>query len=185
MNDTKESLNELFDKRVKEMKNDNNVNRNDLRTIIETLITIYKNLLTKNDEKSRKINTNNSNFQNRVWRHSSAKQLLLSCGWSQTLNDFIVFDDKDINVSECLKSLVANRDIRPDSKDWINSERQFVNPSEVRDNELRKMGEKQRLQELEEFERNKRERKLIADNVKKEIESDIKFRKLKNEKTNQ
>ena len=180
-----ESLNELFDKRLNEMKNDDNISRNDLRTIIETLITIYKNLISnKDNERHRKINTNNSNFQNKVWRHSAAKQLLLSCGWSQTLNDFIVFDDKDIDVSECLKSLVDKRDVRPDSKDWINSERQFVNSSEVRENELRLSAQKQRLQEMSEFETNKRERQLIAENLKKEIKSDINFRKL-NQKTNQ
>ena len=176
--------NKLFDERLNQLKNDPNINRNDLRTIIETLITIYKNLVTnKDNEKHRKINTCNTNFNDKVWRHSSAKQLLLSCGWSQTLNDFIIFDSKDIDVSQCLKQLVANREVKPDSKDWINSGQKFFNPNDVKNEELRQMGEKQRLQELEEFEKNKRERQLIAENVKKEIKSDIKFRKSKNQMT--
>ena len=178
-----DSSSHSFDYFLNRLKSDPTISRNDLRTVIETLIKIYRNLVTnKDNEKYRTINVKNSQFHRNVWRHSLAQDLLLSCDWNETTDhQSIVFNGSDNDSSYSLTVLVNNREVKPDDKDWVNSGKQFVNPSDEREQRLREEAIKERQKELEEFEKDRKQRQMIGENVKKEIESDNKFRKFKNE----
>jgi hypothetical protein len=52
------------------------------------------------------------------------------------------------------------------------------NSNKLKEEELRRKANIERINELENFERQKREKELLALNIKKEIESDNKHRKL-------
>jgi hypothetical protein len=181
-----ESKEELLKNDLKSLELELNMSRNELRTCLETMITIFRNIDSNNDLKFRKIRIKNKSFHQKVWKYSSAKNFLFTSGWVQDIetednqiHEIIRLDSKNNCVKTSLKLLIDKRDIKPNSNEWTLDNKLLINNSnKLKEEELRRKANIERINELENFERQKREKELLALNIKKEIESDNKHRKL-------
>jgi hypothetical protein len=188
-----ESKSELLKNNLELLELEPNISRNDLRTCLETLITIFRNIDSNNDLKFRKIRIKNKSFHQKVWKYSSAKNFLLTSGWVQDtetednqIHEIIRFDESNNCLKTSLKLLIDKRDIKPDSNQWtLNNKLLINNSNKLREEELKRKANIERSNELEDFERQKREKELLALNIKKEIESDNRHRKLLTNNSNE
>lgn len=162
---------------------DNDLTATELRVCLDTMITIYKNVVISSDEKFRRIKTSNHQFKTKVWKHWSAKSLLLNHGWRLSWRELydgmpvieLTEDSKDV-ISHWIKVLIDYKmEVKPldDQKSQMNKEME----EKRKEQELKQKGEEQRLKELKEFQKEYQRRKELAEIVNKELKANIKYRK--------
>jgi hypothetical protein len=174
------SNNNLLTKYLNEMINDLTISRTDLRTCFETTINIYRNALTDVNKFGR-IRTSNLTFRKNVWRHSSIRSFILKSGWIVSTCDgsqVILFNNEEL-VRNGLKILIDCRFIKPDNEESIQSNKLVLQMRDhLREEELKLKALNEKTTQMKIFEDKKRENEVLVQNIKKEIESDNKYRKL-------
>ncbi|KAF2359232.1 PUB domain [Trinorchestia longiramus] len=150
----------------------------DLRTAIETLIQILRNIhQNSTNDKFRKIRTTNAKIVEKFWRFEGARTFLLITGW-RCEGEHIVLDS-DVDVVDALNFLVENRFVRPSEQEWVAETKQIiVNPEKERDLQLRAEAMKKKQREMEELMKDMDERKEIAANIIAEHRNDMEKRKI-------
>ncbi len=174
------SNNDLLTKYLNEMINDLTISRTDLRTCFETTINIYRNALTHINKFGR-IRTSNQTFRNNVWRHSSMRSFILKSGWIVTTCDdsqVIRFNNEE-SLRNGLKILVDCRFIKPDNEESLQSNKLVLQMRDcLREEELKQKALNEKMAQMKIFEDKKRQNEILVQNIKKEIESENKYRQL-------
>ena len=168
---------------LNQLVTDKQLKANEKRLCLETIITIYRNVVTSADDKYRRIKTSNKTFIRKVWKHWAAKCLLLNHGWR------VAWDDVDerrlptLRFTEIPENVVngwiqvliqCKLNVKPSDDEVRENEREL--DQQLREEELRRRGEEERNQRLEELIEDSNQRKILADIIKKEIRADNKYR---------
>ena len=158
------------------------------RTCLETIVTIYRNIVNKaSDEKYRQIRTSNAKFESKVWKHFTARNVLLKNGWtlgfdSQNYDRQVIRfgDNTNEQIIQFLKLFIDSKLIlKPDDQNSFNSNEQLDQIREqINYQESRRRAAEQRLRDLEAFKQNRIESQTIAENIRKEMKSDFKYKQM-------
>ncbi|XP_018024271.1 uncharacterized protein LOC108680026 isoform X1 [Hyalella azteca] len=150
----------------------------DLRTCIETMVDIYRNILSQpTNTKYRSLRTSNSKFNHLVWRFKGAQNFMLTNGWRED-GDRIVMDSK-VDFGAALDYLIENRAVKPSADEWVADTKQIiVNPEKEREDKLREEAFKQKEKQMIELKKSMKEDRDIAAAIKAEHRNDLSKRRV-------
>ncbi|XP_064080344.1 uncharacterized protein LOC135197218 [Macrobrachium nipponense] len=142
------------------------------RACLELLIRIFGNVVKSPDEpKYRLLKITNKTFKESVWEHECGRAVMQAAGW-EVVGETVQLPPY-IDLQMPLEVLLANRNVKPDERDWVEETKVVVkNPAQVRDEELRKKALMQKEKELAALMKEKAERKAIAERIRAEHRSD-------------
>lgn len=154
------------------------LNTKDKRACIETLIRIFRNVVQKPEEpKYRTLKITNKVFHGDVWRHEAGRALMEAAGWE--IRGETVQLPSSIDLTLPLEVLLANREVKPDSKEWVSENKVVVpNAAKVHEEQLRQKALAEKEKEMVALKKDMAERKAIADRILAEHRNDRENKKV-------
>lgn len=123
--------------------------RETARQAIETMLKIANNIIkSPEDEKYRKVKTENKTFSSKVWSIPEAQEFLLLWGWTEVDECVVLLSDEDIQLVKqiLLKKLNA---ISSRSHAGVSKSEPLTEKEKVLQEQRRKLMEQKKLEEQE------------------------------------
>ncbi|XP_068237291.1 uncharacterized protein [Palaemon carinicauda] len=117
------------------------------------------------------LKTTNKTFRESLWQHECGRAVMQAAGWD--IVGETVQLPPHINLQLPLEVLLANRNVKPDEREWVEETKVMTrNPAVVREEELKKKALIQKEKEMAALKKEMAERKAIAERIRAEHRSD-------------
>lgn len=148
------------------------------RACLELLIRIFGNVVKSPDEpKYRTLKVTNKTFKESVWQHESGRAVMEAAGW-EIVGETIQLPSY-VQLNFQLEVLLANRNVKPDKKDWIEETKVVVpNAANVREEQLREKALAEKAKQMAALKKEMAERKAIAESIRAEHRRDQETKKI-------
>lgn len=151
----------------------------DKRACIELLIRIFRNVVSHpDDSKYRTLKITNKTFNGDVWQHEAGRMVMKAAGWV-TIGDTVQLPSH-VNLTLELQVILANREVKPDEREWRNETKIIVpNAAKQREEELRRKALAEKEKEMAILRKEMAERKEIAERIRAEHRRDQETKRVK------
>lgn len=154
------------------------LNTKEKRACIETLIRIFRNIVQNpNEPKYRTLKIGNKVFNGDVWRHEAGRAVMEAAGW-EVIGETVQLP-QGVELVLPLEILLANREVKPASEEWVEENKVVVpNAAKEREEELRRKALIEKQKAMAALKKDMEERKAIANRILAEHRNDIEERKV-------